>query len=404
MIDRMRVLFSCRPLTGHLHPLLPLARAAAAAGHDVAVATAEPALSDARDHGFAAFSAGPGIEAREAFVRDLPDLRTLAPEEHRALFFTQLFVGIELAPRLRDLSAIIERWTPDVIVHEVAEPAAPIAATAAGLPYVTSGFGPLLSPTIAAQVGQAAAPHWRAAGLAPHPRGGLYEHLYFDPCPPALQLAAIRDVPAVPLRVTPLPTARSSGARPTTVYVTFGTLWNRDLDAFRVVLEALSAHPVDVVVTLGADGDPAALGAQPANVQVHRFVAQAELLPRCDAVIAHGGAGTMLGALAHGLPLLLLPQGADQHYNAERVAAAGAGLSRRTGAGHGIHARARHRHAARRRATARRRTAGRRRARRDAWTRQRRCTPAGRQRGVIGETVRRWPRASRSTPTRCSTR
>ena len=138
---------------------------------------------------------------------NLPDLRALAPEEHRALFFTQLFVGVELAPRLRDLSAIIERWTPDVIVHEVAEPAAPIAATAAGLPYVTSGFGPLLSPAIAAQVGRAAAPHWRAAGLAPHPRGGLYEHLYFDPCPPALQLAAIRDVPAVPLRVTPLPTA-----------------------------------------------------------------------------------------------------------------------------------------------------------------------------------------------------
>ncbi len=327
MIDRMRVLFSCRPLTGHLYPLVPLARVAAAAGHEVAFATAEPALSDARAHGFAAFSAGPGIEARETFVRNLPDLRALAPEEHRALFFTQLFVGVELAPRLRDLSAIIERWTPDVIVHEVAEPAAPIAATAAGLPYVTSGFGPLLAPTIASQVGRAAAPHWRAAGLAPHPRGGLYEHLYFDPCPPALQLAAIRDVPAVPVRVTPLPAARAPGLRPATVYVTFGTLWNRDLDAFRVVLEALSAHPVDVVVTLGADGDPAALGAQPDNVHVHRFVPQAELLPRCDAVIAHGGAGTMLGALAHGLPMLLLPQGADQHYNAERVAAAGAGLS-----------------------------------------------------------------------------
>ena len=243
------------------------------------------------------------------------------------MFFTQLFVGVELAPRLRDLRVIIDRWTPDVIVHEVAEPAAPIAATAAGLPYVTSGFGPLLSPAIAAQVGRAAAPHWRGAGLAPHPRGGLYEHLYLDPCPPALQLAAIHDVPAVPMRVTPLPTARSAGTQPATVYVTFGTVWNRDLDAFRVVLAALSAHAVDVVVTLGADGDPAALGAQPDNVHVHRFIAQEELLPRCDAVISHGGAGTMLGALAHGLPLLLLPQGADQHYNAERVVAAGAGLS-----------------------------------------------------------------------------
>ncbi len=326
MIDRVRVLFSCRPLTGHLYPLVPLAQAAAAAGHEVAFATAEPALSDARGHGFAAFSAGQGSEAREAFVGNRPDLHALAPEEHRAVFFTQLFVEVELAPRLRDLSAIIESWTPDVVVHEVAELAAPIAATAAGLPYVTSGFGPLLSPAIAEQVGRAAAPHWRAAGLVPHPRGGLYAHLYFDPCPPALQLAAIHDVPAVPVRVTPLP-APSASAHPPTVYVTFGTLWNRDLDAFRVVLAALSAHPVDVVVTLGVDGDPAALGAQPDNVHVHRFIPQAELLPNCDAVIAHGGAGTMLGALAHGLPLLLLPQGADQHYNAERVVAAGAGLS-----------------------------------------------------------------------------
>ena len=140
-------------------------------------------------------------------------------------------------------------------------------------------------------------------------------------------MAAIRDLPAVPVRVTPLPTARSASAHPATVYVTFGTVWNRELDVFRVVLAALSAHPVDVVVTLGLDGDPAALGAQPDNVHIHRFIAQGELLPRCDAVIAHGGAGTMLGALAHGLPLLLLPRGADQHYNAERVTVAGAGLS-----------------------------------------------------------------------------
>jgi UDP:flavonoid glycosyltransferase YjiC (YdhE family) len=50
------------------------------------------------------------------------------------------------------------------------------------------------------------------------------------------------------------------------------------------------------------------------------------LLPRCDAVITHGGSGTTLGALAFGVPLLLLPQGADQYANAERIVGAGAGL------------------------------------------------------------------------------
>jgi UDP:flavonoid glycosyltransferase YjiC (YdhE family) len=42
-------------------------------------------------------------------------------------------------------------------------------------------------------------------------------------------------------------------------------------------------------------------------------------------VVAHGGSGTILGALAHGLPLLVVPQGADQHANADAIVEAGAG-------------------------------------------------------------------------------
>ena len=60
---------------------------------------------------------------------------------------------------------------------------------------------------------------------------------------------------------------------------------------------------------------------------MHRYVPQAALLPHCSAAVIHGGAGTMLGALAAGLPLLCLPQGADQYGNADRVVAAGAGLA-----------------------------------------------------------------------------
>jgi len=42
--------------------------------------------------------------------------------------------------------------------------------------------------------------------------------------------------------------------------------------------------------------------------------------------VIHGGAGSTIGALAFGLPLLLVPQGADQFFNTERVVAAGAGI------------------------------------------------------------------------------
>jgi MGT family glycosyltransferase len=60
-------------------------------------------------------------------------------------------------------------------------------------------------------------------------------------------------------------------------------------------------------------------------VLVQRYVPQGVVLPRCDAIVTHGGSGTVLGALACGVPLLVLPQGADQYSNAERVVAAGAG-------------------------------------------------------------------------------
>jgi len=67
------------------------------------------------------------------------------------------------------------------------------------------------------------------------------------------------------------------------------------------------------------------LGPAPDGVIIRRYIPQHELLPWCDAVVAHGGSGTVLGALAHGVPLLVMPQGADQWSNADMIVAAGAG-------------------------------------------------------------------------------
>jgi UDP:flavonoid glycosyltransferase YjiC (YdhE family) len=294
----MRALFTCRHLLGHLHPLVPLAEAAVAQGHDVAFATAEPALSDARRRGFTAFEAGPGEEAREDFERAHPGPKT------RLLFFEELFIAREAPARLADLERIARDFRPDVVVHEIAEPAAPRL----GLPYVTTGFGLLPPPELLALLDPI--------------------RLYIDPCPPSLQRDDIATVPAAPVRLTPLPQPGPPpvelGPHERTVYVTFGTVWNRDAAPFHAVLEALADRPVNVIVTLGSDLD---LGPTPPNARVHRYIPQARLLPHCDAAVIHGGAGTMLGALAHGLPLLLLPQGADQYDNAERAVLAGAGLT-----------------------------------------------------------------------------
>jgi UDP:flavonoid glycosyltransferase YjiC (YdhE family) len=309
----VRLLLTCRQLTGHLFPLLPLAEAARDRGHDVAFATGEPALSEVRRRGFAAHEAEAGGKLRAEFLA-----RFERPS--REQFWAELFVARELPARLPTLMDLVPGF--DLVVHETAELAAPLAATVAGTPYATSGFGPLMPAELVQRAAAAAAPHWRAHGLREHPRAGLFEHLYLDPCPPALQRPEITELPVQRVRLTPSPAQPPSGGA---VYITFGTIWNRDLTLFRTVLAGLDG--AEAIVTLGADGDPAALGPQPASVEVHRFLPQAEVLPRCAAVICHGGAGTVLGALAHGLPLLVLPQGADQHDNAERVAAARTGLT-----------------------------------------------------------------------------
>ena len=168
--------------------------------------------------------------------------------------------------------------------------------------------------------------------MDPHPLAGMYRYLYIDPCPPALQRAEIADIGMVqqmrPVDVTDVVTARPPWLDDlpdrATVYVTLGTIWNTDLDVFRLLIEAL-CDDVNVVVTVGRQNDPEQLGSYPSNVIVRSFIPQHEVLPWCDAAVIHGGAGTMLGALAHGVPLLVVPQGADQWANAGRVVAAAAG-------------------------------------------------------------------------------
>jgi MGT family glycosyltransferase len=75
-----------------------------------------------------------------------------------------------------------------------------------------------------------------------------------------------------------------------------------------------------VLVTVGRTIDPAELGDQPPHVSIERYVAQAEVLPRCRLVVSHGGSGSLMGALEHGLPSVLTPLGADQPHNARRAA------------------------------------------------------------------------------------
>lgn len=329
-----RLLFTTRPLAGHYGPVLELAQAAKAAGHAVAFATGEPYDERARSDGFEAFTAGPSESFRAEWAPRFPGFDGLVGDDMRRFFLTRVFADLELVPRADAVDGVVDAWRPDLVVSEVAELPGPLVAAAHGLPSASVSYGALITLALLRETAAAAAPHWSARGLEPDPYAGLFRGLYVDTCPPSLQNPEIADVPAPVQRLRPAAAEVGPTGDPPSwlaalpdplVYVTLGTVWNRDLDVFRCVLDALRDEPGSVVVTVGRENDPDALGPQPPNVAVHRFVPQAVLLPRCAAVVAHGGAGTMLGALASGVPLLVLPQGADQWANAERVVASGAG-------------------------------------------------------------------------------
>lgn len=82
-------------------------------------------------------------------------------------------------------------------------------------------------------------------------------------------------------------------------------------------------------MTVGRDQDPTELAPFPVNARVERFIPQAELLPWCSAVVHHGGAGTTFGALAHAVPQVILPQGADNYEHAVMCESAGTAIALR---------------------------------------------------------------------------
>jgi len=73
-------------------------------------------------------------------------------------------------------------------------------------------------------------------------------------------------------------------------------------------------------VALGRNNDPADYGPLPSNVRIERYIPQTLVFSRCDLLVCHAGSGSVMAAMTHGLPLVLVPIGADQPPNARRCA------------------------------------------------------------------------------------
>lgn len=109
------------------------------------------------------------------------------------------------------------------------------------------------------------------------------------------------------------------------IYIALGTVFNDKVAFYRLCLEAFAARPYRVVLVIGSRVDLADLGPIPSNFIVKPFVPQFQLLQRTALLITHGGMNSVSGGLWAGVPLLLLPQAADQPLIARRIQRLGAG-------------------------------------------------------------------------------
>lgn len=321
-----------------MQPILPLARAFEAAGHSVAVAVHAELCHRVETAGLIAFPAGTSLKSWFAELeRRHPDRPwdQLPRDGIMQWFLPRLFGDVGAPAMLDDLLRIAGTWRPDALVHETFELAGPVCAKVAGIPSVHHTLGPVLPDEAVVLAAASTACMRQEHGVDPIARVGDDAALCVDICPPSMQTAPHTSVvPAVPLRPVPAPPVLGEqlpawldhrSNRPL-VHATLGTQQvESEQWVLARVIEGLRDEPVDLVVTVGPNIDPEAFGEQPPNVHVERYISHSLLLPHCALVIGHGGAGTMLGALANGLPLLTIPLGADQYISASMCERRGLG-------------------------------------------------------------------------------
>jgi UDP:flavonoid glycosyltransferase YjiC (YdhE family) len=323
----MRVLFMTAAGLGHIHPVIPLARAAAAAGDEVLFAVPAEAVAKIEAFGFAATAVpfGDPADIGRAWA-NLPD------HDLNSYVVADIFLRIHGRAALAALQDLIAGFRADLLVS--AEMGALVAAEASGIDRGMLGITALdvadldLDRVIAALDDLRESAGLARSGRMPYDSGSRYLSavpplLWADPAHQPSKAIWFRHEDAEgPVRSA----AHSVRPRPQ-VYATLGSVAGENdfgRPIFRLVLAALGRLDADALFTVGPF-DRAQLGSVPANVTIAAYAPQAEAMD-CDVVVTHAGSGTTVAALTRGLPLVAVPMFADQMHNADRLVAAGVGV------------------------------------------------------------------------------
>ena len=377
---RLRVLVATVPQTGHVQPMLLVARALIEAGHDVTwyAATKFAARIAAVGARFAPMNAALDWDDADLDAA-LPALRGSRGLTRVKLQLRELFIA-PMIDQLRDLDALIGADRPDLILADQAHLGAALAAERHALPWVGLGISALVIPSAdTAPFGVARPParhaldrlHHRAlswlvdrvlfravhrayragrvqAGLAAG-EGTYFEvvapDLFLQPTVPSFEYPRSDLPPQVqfigplipPASTTaPLPAwwadvtaARAAGTA--IVLVTQGTLATDPRDLIGPGLRGLAGQPVLVVATSAAAPRDVGLATWPANARVAPYIPYQALLPHVSVMVTNGGYGGVQMALGHGVPLVVAGGSEEKPEIAARVAWSGVGLDLRCG-------------------------------------------------------------------------
>ncbi|GAB2953739.1 nucleotide disphospho-sugar-binding domain-containing protein [Nonomuraea fastidiosa] len=332
----MRVIFAVWSWSSHYYPLVPLAWAMRAAGHEVVIAGQPALMPEIARSGHLGVACGDDVDLGARFLSDVstrlgppgPAWKTMAENDREAVERRAYGLFVDVARSMTDdLLRFAGRRRPDLIVYDPLTFAGPLVAARLGVPAVRFLFGPVTSP-----------PAWEREALRP-----LSEHLglpemgsrgdwTIDSCPPSMQTpeeAGHQPVRYVPYNGPGLEPAwvHQPRARPR-VLVSWGTstvrLMGEHAFGLPTVVAAAARLDVDVVVAV-APRERSLLPDLPPGAIVAESVPFHLLMTACDAVLHQGGAGTMLTAAGLGLPQILFPLITDQLVNARSLAATGAG-------------------------------------------------------------------------------
>jgi len=321
------VLFASTSGRGHLQPLIPLIRAFEDAGHQTLV-IAPPGLQKTLEEGNFSFRLGQEPPRAES-ERIWTVFPTLARPEASRLIEREWFAGLCLNALLPAMESAFEEWSPELVIRESCEYSAAFVADRRGIRHAQVGISTAAAE--ASVLTELVEPELTI--LSPNLARRILETPYLTRFPAALDPS--------PFPTTLRYTERSGGStrrlpdwwnasRLPLVYVTFGTVatgGENGVDLLRDVVATLQELDIRILVATGHSVEPGSLNDFDENVHVETWVNQDDVYAEASLVVCHGGSGTTLGALAAGVPLVLLPMFADQPTNSRLVQDAGAGIS-----------------------------------------------------------------------------